>query len=254
VQAFSAFGIGSTVRVVTGTDALAPVNTTAPTVPTSGAISAACPAKRYDATSFFYGARITWAPVADKDLAYYELKSTLTDSDAATNYTWSVSTTSFPDASTTAKLLVTFFDCYSASPAPDGFARVRTVSRSGVASAWLRIGNILPTAIVGAAGMALQEPSNVTTTGITQGAGSLQRKVVARQPVYKQINLTGGAASETYSLDISNSGFSAAPDVGWFQSADQGGMLIRYDYDSSSSTVAELRITMEITGELAEYT
>ena len=114
--------------------------------------------------------------------------------------------------------------------------------------------------------MALQEPSNVTTTGITQGAGSLQRKVVARQPVYKQINLTGGAASETYSLDITNWGFSTAPDVGWFQSADQGGMLIRYDYDSSSSTVAELRITMadgsnvptwtnmEITGELAEYT
>jgi hypothetical protein len=113
--------------------------------------------------------------------------------------------------------------------------------------------------------MMLEATSDVTVTGITQGAGSLQRKVVARQPVYKQINLTGGAASETYSLDITNWGFSVAPDVGWFQSADQGGMLIRYDYDSSTSITAELRITMadgsnvpawtnmEITGELAEY-
>lgn len=144
---------------------------------------------------------------------------------------------------------------------------VRSKNRSGVFSAWVTDSVNLNTLHLQPAGnMMLEVTSDVTVTGITQGAGSLQRKVVARQPVYKQINLTGGAASETYSLDISNSGFSAAPDVGWFQSADQGGMLIRYDYDSSSSTVAELRITMadgsnvptwtnmEITGELAEYT
>ena len=144
---------------------------------------------------------------------------------------------------------------------------VRSKNRSGVFSTWVTDSVNLSTLHLQPAGdMMLEVTSDVTVTGITQGAGSLQRKVVARQPVYKQINLTGGAASETYSLDITNWGFSTAPDVGWFQSADQGGMLIRYDYDSSSSTVAELRITMadgsnvptwtnmEITGELAEYT
>ena len=221
----------------------APSNTTAPAVPTSGGISAACPAKRYDSTSFFYGARITWAPVTDKDLAYYELKSTLTDSDAATDYTWSVSTTSFPDASTTAKLLVTFFDCYSASPAPDGFARVRTVSRSGVASAWLRIGNILPTAITGAAGMALQEPSNVTTTGIKTGGGSSTLQVNVVYEVNSVVTLTGGSTTENVNISLTNRGFSAKPDDGLVVVED---VLYQGFYDSqaagSTSTNAVIKI------------
>ena len=230
----------------------APSNTTAPAVPTSGAISAACPAKRYDSTSFFYGARITWAPVTDKDLAYYELKSTLTDSDAATDYTWSVSTTSFPDASTTAKLLVTFFDCYSASPAPDGFARVRTVSRSGVASAWLRIGNILPTAITGAAGMALQEPSNVTTTGIKTGGGSSTLQVNVVYEVNSVVTLAGGSTTENVDISLANRGFSAKPDDGLVVVED---VLYQGFYDSqaagSTSTTAVIKIYRNDGGTLA---
>ena len=230
----------------------APSNTTAPAVPTSGAISAACPAKRYDSTSFFYGARITWAPVTDKDLAYYELKSTLTDSDAATDYTWSVSTTSFPDASTTAKLLVTFFDCYSASPAPDGFARVRTVSRSGVASAWLRIGNILPTAITGAAGMALQEPSNVTTTGIKTGGGSSTRQVNVVYEINDVFAITGGATTYDLSISLTNRGFSTKPDDGLIAVED---VLYQGFYDSqaagSTSTTAVIKIYRNDGGTLA---
>ena len=262
VQAFSAFGIGSTVRVVTGTDALAPSNTTLPTTPTDGAISSKAPAVlTWAVSSLYFGAHVSWSVNSDKDFAYFEVKSTTTNSDAAVDYIW------FP-ANGTAGLYQTrepFFDYYRVD-VQNGHVRIRAVNRSGTASAWHYAGNIASyTAVIGG-DMSLQNKTNVTTTGITQGAGSLQRKVVARQPVYKQINLTGGAASETYSLDITNWGFSTAPDVGWFQSADQGGMLIRYDYDSSSSTVAELRITMadgsnvptwtnmEITGELAEYT
>jgi hypothetical protein len=262
VQAFSAFGIGSTVRVVTGTDALAPSNTTLPTTPTDGAISSKAPAVlTWAVSSLYFGAHVSWSVNSDKDFAYFEVKSTTTNSDAAVDFIW------FP-ANGTAGLYQTrepFFDYYRVD-VQNGHVRIRAVNRSGTASAWHYAGNIASyTAVIGG-NMSLQNKSNVTTTGITQGAGSLQRQVVARQPVYKQINLTGGAASETYSLDITNWGFSTAPDVGWFQSADQGGMLIRYDYDSSSSTVAELRITMadgsnvptwtnmEITGELAEYT
>jgi hypothetical protein len=261
VQAFSAFGIGSTVRVVTGVDALAPVNTAAPTTPSGGVISSKAPAVlTWAVSSLYFGAHVSWSVNSDKDFAYFEVKSTTTNSDAAVDFVW------FP-ANGTAGLYQTrepFFDYYRVD-VQNGHVRIRAVNRSGTPSAWHYAGNIASyTAVIGG-NMSLQNKTDVTTTGITQGAGSLQRQVVARQPVYKQINLTGGAASETYSLDITNWGFSAAPDVGWFQSADQGGMLIRYDYDSSSSTSAELRITMadgsnvptwtnmEITGELAEY-
>ena len=261
VQAFSVFGIGSTVRVVTGTDALAPSNTTAPTTPSDGAISSKAPAVLTWAVSdLYFGAHVSWSVNSDKDFEYFEIKSTVTNSDGADDFVW------FAVGGTQGiyQTREPFFDYYR-QDVQNGHVRIRAVNRSGTASSWHYAGNIASFAAVIGGNMSLQNKTNVATTGITQGAGLLQRKVVARQPVYKQINLTGGAASETYSLDITNWGFSAAPDVGWFQSADQGGMLIRYDYDSSSSTSAELRITMadgsnvptwtnmEITGELAEY-
>ena len=256
VQAFSAFGIGSTVRVVTGTDALAPVNTTAPGLPSAfthvaGNDSAYARPPSMLGTIVGFSCRNNWTAPTDKDLVGYEwsVQGQLLAPSGSGNFSpinEAISVLSGPVTS---------------------YLYVRSKNRSGVFSAWVTDSVNLNTSHLQPAGnMMLEVTSDVTVTGITQGAGSLQRKVVARQPVYKQINLTGGAASETYSLDISNSGFSAAPDVGWFQSADQGGMLIRYDYDSSSSTVAELRITMadgsnvptwtnmEITGELAEYT
>jgi hypothetical protein len=257
VQAFSAFDIGSTVRVVTGTDALAPVNATAPGVPSAfthvaGNNSAYARPPSMLGTLVGFSCRHNWTAPTDKDLVGYEWTTLgATGSDPVGNGNFSpineaISVLSGPVTS---------------------YLYVRSKNRSGVFSTWVTDSVNLNTSHLQPAGdMMLEVTSDVTVTGITQGAGSLQRKVVARQPVYKQINLTGGAASETYSLDITNWGFSTAPDVGWFQSADQGGMLIRYDYDSSSSTVAELRITMadgsnvptwtnmEITGELAEYT
>lgn len=256
VQAFSAFDIGSTVRVVTGTDALAPVNATAPGVPSAfthvaGNDSAYARPPSMLGTLVGFSCRNNWTAPTDKDLVGYEWKTEgqLIPPSGSGNFSpinEAISVLSGPVTS---------------------YLYVRSKNRSGVFSAWVTDSVNLNTSHLQPAGdMMLEVTSDVTVTGITQGAGSLQRKVVSRQPVYKQINLTGGAASETYSLDITNWGFSTAPDVGWFQSADQGGMLIRYDYDSSSSTVAELRITMadgsnvptwtnmEITGELAEYT
>ena len=256
VQAFSAFDIGSTVRVVTGTDALAPVNATAPGVPSAfthvaGNDSAYARPPSMLGTLVGFSCRHNWTAPTDKDLVGYEWKTEgqLIPPSANGN---------FSPINEAISVLGGPFTSY---------LYVRSKNRSGVFSTWVTDSVNLSTLHLQPAGdMMLEVTSDVTVTGITQGAGSLQRKVVARQPVYKQINLTGGAASETYSLDITNWGFSTAPDVGWFQSADQGGMLIRYDYDSSSSTVAELRITMadgsnvptwtnmEITGELAEYT
>ena len=256
VQAFSAFDIGSTVRVVTGTDALAPVNATAPGVPSAfthvaGNDSAYARPPSMLGTLVGFSCRHNWTAPTDKDLVGYEWKTEGQLIPPSVNG-------NFSPINEAISVLGGPFTSY---------LYVRSKNRSGVFSTWVTDSVNLSTLHLQPAGdMMLEVTSDVTVTGITQGAGSLQRKVVARQPVYKQINLTGGAASETYSLDITNWGFSTAPDVGWFQSADQGGMLIRYDYDSSSSTVAELRITMadgsnvptwtnmEITGELAEYT
>jgi hypothetical protein len=264
VQAFSAFGIASAVTIVTGTNALAPVNTTASANPT--AFLGYSPTTKNIAGStnggtpplFLHGMTLEWTASTSRDVAFIEIGYTFVSSSTTIPpSTWRYK---IPSGTTSAAIYGVGFT---------GYIWVRTTNFSGVVSTPVYTGINFFTygevpIVLGT--IAAQSAAAVVVTGITQGAGTLQRQVVARQPVYKQINLIGGAASETYSLNITNWGFSAAPDVGWFQSADQGGMLIRYDYDSSSSTVAELRITMadnsnipawtnmEITGELAEYT
>ncbi len=253
-QAFNSTG-GS--AEVAGTAFTAATKTTTPGVPSAfthvaGNNSAYARPPSMLGTLVGYSCRHNWTAPTDKDLVGYEwttLGTTGTDPAGNGNFSPINEAISVLNGPVTSYLYV------------------RSKNRSGVFSAWVTDSVNLNTSHLQPAGdMMLQVTSTVAVTGITQGAGSLQRRVVARQPVYAQVNLIGGAASETYSLNITNWGFSAAPDVGWFQSADQGGMLIRYDYDSSTSAVAELRITMadgsnipawtnmEITGELAEYT
>jgi hypothetical protein len=257
----------------------APNSTTALSAPAWGRLTTDAAVRLNAAgTGYLIGARATWEAVVDSTLAYYEIKATTTDSDGATDYDWSTSKAVFPNSPTTAKQIATQFDFHSESPAGHGYVRVRAVNRTGVASAWLRIGDALSTGVVGSGTVATQNASavaltggtatgitNLATTGITTGAGSSQKKVLARQPIYAVISVTGGAATETYDLSLSNYGFSTRPDSGWLQSADWDGLLIRYDIDDSTSTNAKLRLSMsdgsnlptlgslEITGEFLEY-
>jgi hypothetical protein len=257
-QAFNSTG-GS--AEVAGTPFTAATKNTAPAPPSGGSLSAVGVSPKYSGSSALFGCRVGWTPNTEKDFEYYEIKVVEINDDTSISYTWTV----YDQVNQVARTKQPNLTVYHLSNAA-GFVFLRAVNTSGSPSAWVGLGSASASSTRATGTIAVQNSSAVSVTGITQGAGTLQRQVVARQPVYKQINLIGGTASETYSLNITNWGFSAAPDVGWFQSADQGGMLIRYDYDSSSSTLAELRITMadgsnvptwtnmEITGELAEYT
>lgn len=135
----------------------------APATPTGGALSNNGIIPNYlpgtDVLNF--GTRVTWTPNTERDVAYYELKATLTDTDAATDYSWFGTTGSQPVRTTeTVEFL------YNAT-LQAGFVRVRAVNRSGVASGWLRIANANGTAALGLTDLGAQRAGNVSITGGT---------------------------------------------------------------------------------------
>lgn len=180
-----------------------------------------------------YGSRITWSAPTDKDIAYYEIKATQNDTDGDTNYNWD-------DGRGTAALYRTdllSFTFYSTSLIA-GYVRVRAVDRTGNASSWLRYGNINDSAVatLGAGNLIEQSKSDVTTTGIKTGGGSSTRQVNVRYEVSDVKSLTGGAATETISIDTTNRGFSAKPDAGWIQCASNSNIVGVYDFDNGSNS------------------
>lgn len=215
-----------------------------------------------------YAIGISITASSAQDVAYVQAKIVTTNSDSSTAPAW------YSDGD---KLLLslaanpsqnyrTFF--YQASAGTAGYGFVRVVTRSGVASSWTSVGSVndytsFQKRPLGTVSQYNKDAVNVT--GISTGSGASVRKVLTRQPVYASISIAGGATSETYNLSISNCGFSTAPDAGWMQSADWDRLLIRYDFDDSTSTTAVLRLTMadgtnlpalgalEITGEFVEY-
>lgn len=184
-----------------------------------------------------YGSRITWSAPSDKDIAYYEIKATANDTDGDTVYNWDDGRGS-PALYRTDLLAFTF---YSTSLIA-GYVRVRAIDRTGNASSWLRYGNINDPAVATlAAGNLIEQSKNdVTTTGLKTGGGSSTRQVNVRYEVSEVKSLTGGAATETISIDTTNRGFSAKPDAGWIQCASDSNIVGVYDFDnvSNSSTTS----------------
>lgn len=194
-QAFSTFGVGSSIVTATGSPFTAPNSTDAPAAPAWGELSASAPAKRNNAgTGFQYGARATWAAVNDSAVIYYEIKSTLTDSDAATDYNWGSTVGTFPNTPQTAKLEGTRFDLYSESPAPNGYVRVRAVNRSMVASSWLRIGDASSVGVIGAGNSGVRD---VGTSSGTVAAGDDTRITGAAQKSSNLSDLTNVGTART---------------------------------------------------------
>jgi len=184
-----------------------------------------------------YGSRITWSAPSDKDIAYYEIKSTSSDSDGATDYAWD-------DGRGTAALYRTdllSFTFYNTSLVA-GYVRVRAIDRTGNASSWLRYGNINDSAVatLAAGNMTEQSASNVQVTGFKTGGGSSTRQVNVRYEVSEVKSLTGGSMTETINIDTTNRGFSAKPDAGWIQCASDSNIVGVYDFDnvSNSSTTS----------------
>lgn len=133
----------------------------APATPTGGALSADGVIPNYlSGTSVLnFGTRISWNANTERDLAYYEVKGTVTDTDAATDYSW------FPSSGGgLARVVGTEEFLYNAVLGA-GYVRVRAVNRSGSASGWHRIGNANSAASLGTGSMAGQNAGLVSITG-----------------------------------------------------------------------------------------
>ena len=227
----------------------APSNTTAPAPPTGGTFTGdGVKPKYFPATTvFLIGTRIGWAPNTESDFDYYEIKATTTNSDAATDYSWT------PNDG--ANFFVTTRDTetflYSLS-APAGYIRIRAVNRSGVASSWASLGNANSAASVGTGTVSKYNDSDVTTTGIKTGSGSSTLQVNVVYEVNSVVTLTGGSTTENVNISLTNRGFSAKPDDGLVVVED---VLYQGFYDSqsasSTSTNAVIKIYRNDGGTLA---
>jgi len=248
---FAARGIsfsGAQSAVSSSLSQSAPSNTTAPTTPSGGAITSKAPAVLTWAVSdLYFGAHVSWSVNSDKDFAYFEIKSTTTNSDAAVDYIW------FP-ANGTAGLYQTrepFFDYYRVD-VQNGYVRIRAVNRSGTASPWHYAGNIASYTTVIGGNMSLQNKTDVTTTGIKTGGGSSTLQVNVVYEVNTVVTLTGGSTTENVNISLTNRGFSAKPDDGLVVVED---VLYQGFYDSqsgsSSSTNAVIKIYRNDGGTLA---
>jgi hypothetical protein len=181
-------------------------------------------------TVFYFGTRVSWTANSDSDFAYYEIKATATNSDGAVDYTWG----SDSSAGIT-RSRENFVFLYNAT-LQAGWVRVRAVNRTGTASAWTSVGNANGTAVVGTGTVSKYNDNDVTTTGIKTGSGSSTRQVNVRYEVSEVKSLTGGAATETISIDTTNRGFSAKPDAGWIQCASDSNIIGVYDFDNASNS------------------
>ena len=199
VQAFSAFGIGS--AVVTGPTQLAPSNTTAPAAPIafSPALSPNVEPRKVGAV-FAFGSLAQWQENTEQDFAYYEVKATLTNSDAAVDYTWGYG-----------EIFEARFTFYNAL-LQAGHVRVRSVNRSGVASAWTYFGNANGFAslglVFGTAAESVAEGNDTRITGAAQKASNLSdvaspstaRANLGINRFSHVQSLAGGSPTETFTF------------------------------------------------------
>jgi hypothetical protein len=212
------------------------------TTPTGGALSAdgVKPAYITGTTSFLFGTRVSWSPNTQSDFSYYEVKVTGTNSDGATDYSWSPATGS--NAPITTRETECFF--YNATLAA-GYVRLRAVNRTGSVSAWASLGNANGAANIGTGSISKYSDSNVTTTGIKTGGGSSTRQINVIFSDSVVVSLAGGAITENFNVSLTNRGFGAKPDIGTAQCASNANLVAAYDFDAAgnSSTNAVVRVT-----------
>jgi hypothetical protein len=243
VQAFSAFGIASS--IVSGGTQTAPNNSTAPATPSGSGLSkiGVTPKLIESTREYYFGTRASWTPNTETDFDHYEIKATATNSSSATDYTW------FGEAGGSNSLVLTKANtmCLYAATPSTGFTFLRAVNRSGVASAWVYVGLAADNAFLGAGTISAQNKNDVSVEGIKTGAisASSVRQVQAVFQASHVVALGGGSPSptETFSVDISNRGFSTKPDVGVGGCASDANLIAAYDFDhaSNSSSTAYVR-------------
>ncbi len=241
VQAFSAFGIAS--NIVSGGTQTAPNNSTAPATPSGSTLSkvGVTPKLIESTREYYFGTRASWTPNTETDFDHYEIKATATDSSSATDYTW------FGEAGGSNSLVSTKANtmCLYAATPSTGYTFLRAVNRSGVASSWVYVGLAANNAFIGAGSVSAQDKSDVSVSGIKTGASAASsvRQVAAVFQESAVVALSGGSPTETFSVDISNRGFSTKPDVGVGGCASDANLIAAYDFDhaSNSSSTAYVR-------------
>ena len=237
----------------------APSNTTAPTTPSAGAISSKAPAvPTWAGSDLYFGAHVSSAVNSDKDFAYFEIKSTTTNSDAAIDYIWFA-------ANAAAGLYQTrepYFDYYR-QDVQNGHVRIRAVNRSGAVSAWHYAGNIASYTQVIGGNMSLQNKSGVAITGgtaelsTTRTASLVVSSAIASNPranlalfagtEVANISPTGTVTSVNLDVDITNRGFTGKPDWGIIQIYDTNFLGV-YDFDTGSNATNARFVIFSVNG------
>ena len=214
----------------------APSNTTAPAAPIalSPALSPNVEPRKVEAV-FAFGSLAQWQENTEQDFAYYEVKATLTNSDAAVDYTWGYG-----------EIFEARFTFYNAL-LQAGHVRVRSVNRSGVASAWTYFGNANGFAslglVFGTAAESVAEGNDTRITGAAQKASNLSD---VASPSAARANLginrfshvetftSVGAASTTFTFTHS---LGTVQDYVLAQCVDPANnLLIAHDYANAGNT------------------
>lgn len=238
---FAARGIsfsGSLSAVSSLLSQTAPSNTTAPAapIPLSPALSPDVEPRKIGAV-FAFGSLARWQENTELDFAYYEVKATFTNTDAAVDYTWG-----------NAEIFEASYVFYDTTLQP-GFVRVRSVNRSGVASAWTsfgnanQIGNNSLGINFGTTGSSVAEGNDTRITGAAQKASNLSD---VASPATARANLGVNRFShvETFtSVGAASTTFTFTHSLGTVQNYvlaqcvdPPNNLLIAHDYSAAGNT------------------
>lgn len=218
------------------------LDTTPPDIPTGATLSKdGVKPKFFPGTEVFaFGTRVGWEVNNQSNFSHFEVKATFDDDPDSTTFTW----TPFDGNSfVTTRENETFLYNLFLQP---GFVRIRSVNRSGVASAFVLVGNAnaVGNSSIGTGNVAGQNSNDQKTTGIRTGGGSSTRQVNVVFSDSAVPTLVGGAPTETFELSLFNRGFSAKPDIGVVQCASDPNIVAAYDFDAAanSSVTAVIRV------------
>lgn len=217
-QAFSAYGYGSAIIAATGSPFTAPNKTGGPADPTGVGLTTdgVTPLYLPGTLVFRLGTRVFWDVPTDSDYAYTEAKVTLLNTDPDTTYTWSDAA----GAAVARRVHDKTVCMYDTGAFFNGHVRVRHVNRSLVPSNWVYAGLANSSCTFGTGSLAAQNASDVAVSSVKMGSGASVRAILAEFHDNLVVTLAGGAASESFNVDITNRGFTTQPEEGDATCAD----------------------------------
>jgi hypothetical protein len=200
----------------TALDLIAPGNSTVPTTPTGGAVDAAYPhvdARLTSGTGKYslMGVEIKWNYPAEKDIDYVLIE--WTSNNSAPLMGMVITDNAGPGVQRVGKNQ-NWAVIYKTLLGADGYAQIKFVNTSGVSSLQASV-NLSGSFIKMAGSAAAQDVDAMELEGLKLGSASASsvRKVVAVYHESKVVSLAGGT-SETFTVDLTNRGFTTAPEVG----------------------------------------